>query len=322
MTLTVNNSEHMFEQKYRPATIDECILPAEDKKIFKALVEKGRVPHLILQSNSPGTGKTTVARALCHDINAEMLFVNGSDCKIDFVRNELTRFASSISMEGRQKVIVIDEFDRAGLGESQRHLRSFMEAYSSNCSIIITANNLEGIIAPLRSRARVIKFGNPTAEDAQSMKKEMLRRCMEICKNEGIEVEEPKVLAALVSKNFPEFRKTINLMDHYSSSGKIDAGILSIVLNERGSVEDVITSIKNQDVANLRALSTKYAQDFSNFVDKLSNELYPLLSGPGKIRMYEIVGESNQYYGMAGSTELHVTYMFIQLALALKGNWV
>lgn len=322
MTLSVNESEFMFEQRYRPKTLDECILPAQDKEIFKALVKKGQIPHLILQSNSPGTGKTTVAKALCHDINADMLFVNGSDCKIDFVRGELTRFASSMSIEGRPKIIVIDEFDRAGLGESQRHLRAFMETYSKNCSIIITANNLEGIILPLRSRARVIKFGTATEEEKRSMMKEMIQRCIAICKNENIQVDNLKVLAALVSKNFPDFRKTVNTLDHYSSKGVIDEGILSLIMNDRGSIEDVITALKGQDVKSLRALAPKYAADYGNFVDRLTNELIPLLKKSGILRMYEIVGESNQYVGMAGNVELHIVYMFVQLVVELKEYWV
>lgn len=320
--LTVNESEFMFEQRYRPASIDECILPAHDKEIFKALVKKGQIPHLILQSNSPGTGKTTVAKALCHDINADMLFVNGSDCKIDFVRGDLTRFASSISIEGRPKIIVIDEFDRAGLGESQRTLRTFMETYSKNCSIIITANNLEGIIKPLQSRARVIKFGTVTDEDKRAMMKEMLQRCVDICKNENIKVENMKVLAALVTKNFPDFRKTINTLDHYSSKGVIDEGILSLVMNDRGSIQDVIDALKSQDVKNLRALAPKYAADYGNFVERLANELLPLLKKAGILRMYEIVGESNQYVGMAGNVELHIVYMFVQLVVELREYWV
>lgn len=320
--LTVNESEFMFEQRYRPASIDECILPAHDKEIFKALVKKGQIPHLILQSNSPGTGKTTVAKALCHDINADMLFVNGSDCKIDFVRGDLTRFASSMSIDGRPKIIVIDEFDRAGLGESQRTLRTFMETYSKNCSIIITANNLEGIIKPLQSRARVIKFGTVTDEDKRAMMKEMLQRCVDICKNENIKVENMKVLAALVTKNFPDFRKTINTLDHYSSKGVIDEGILSLVMNDRGSIQDVIDALKSQDVKNLRALAPKYAADYGNFVERLANELLPLLKKAGILRMYEIVGESNQYVGMAGNVELHIVYMFVQLVVELREYWV
>lgn len=322
MILSVNNDDFMFEQRYRPTTIDECILPAHDKQVFKSLVEKGQIPHLILQSNSPGTGKTTVAKALCHDIDAEMLFVNGSDCKIDFVRGDLTRFASSMSIGGRRKVIVIDEFDRPGLGESQRHLRTFMETYSKNCSIIITANNLDGIIKPLQSRSRVIKFGTVTAEEQNTMMKEMIHRCVAICKNENIEIQNMKVIAALVKKNFPDFRKVINTLDHYSSKGVIDEGILSIVMNDRSSIEDVIVALKSQDAKTLRALAPKYAADYGNFVERLSGELLSMLKKPGIIRMYEIIGESNQYVGMAGSVELHLVYMFVQLAIDLKEGWV
>lgn len=316
--LTINKNEFMFEQRYRPGTIEECILPARDKEVFLALIKKGQIPHLILQSNSPGTGKTTVAKALCHDVNAEMLFVNGSDCKIDFVRNELTRFASSLSMEGKQKIIVIDEFDRSGLAESQRHLRSFMEQYSSNCSIIITANDLDGIITPLQSRCRVIKFGNPSEEDAKAMQREMLKRCIAICENEGIIVEDRKVLAALVSKNFPELRKTINMLDHYSSKGTIDVGILNVVTKSSDSIENVIDALKTKDVKSLRALAPRYATDYSWFVDKLASELYTMVTGPSIVRMYEIIGENNQYKGIAASAELHIMYMFIQLTIEMQ----
>lgn len=318
MKLTVNEADFMWEQRYRPGTISECVLPAEDKEIFTALVAKGKIPHLILHSTSPGTGKTTVAKALCNDINAEMMFVNGSDCKIDFVRGPLTAFASSASISGKQKIIVIDEFDRAGLAESQRHLRSFMEAYSSNCTIIITANNIDGIIKPLQSRCRVINFGKPTPADVKPMQLEMLKRCLAICENEGIKVEDKKVIAALVTKNFPEFRKTVNMLDHYSSKGVIDAGILSIVLNDRGSIEDVIEAIKNKDIKALRALAPKYAADYSWFVDKLSSELYTMITGPSIIRMYEIIGENNQYHGIAASVELHLVYMLIQLVVEMQ----
>lgn len=316
--LSITNSEHMFEQKYRPLTVAECVLPKADKELFLAIVKKGSIPHLILQSNSPGTGKTTIAKALCHDINADMMFVNGADCRIDFIRNDLTRFASSSSLDGRPKVIVIDEFDRAGLGDAQRHLRAFMETYSNNCSIIITANNLEGIITPLQSRARVIKFGQSSEEDRVPMMKEMIHRCIEICKNENIKIEDMKVIAALVKKNFPDFRKTINQLDQYGIKGVIDSGILSQIVNERGSINDIITAIKDKNIGELRKLAPRYAPDYPNFVEKISNELYDVVNGPSKIRMYEIVGESNQYFGIAANIEIHLSYMLIQLAVEMK----
>ena len=318
--LTVNEREHMFELKYRPGSIEECILPAADKEIFRGLVKKKRLPHLVLQSNSPGTGKTTVANALCNDVDAEYMFVNGSGVGIDFIKNELTRFATSKSLEGKQKVIILDEFDRAQLGEAQRYLRSFMESYGKSCSLIITANNLDGIREAIRSRSRVIKFGQPTAEDSVQMMREMIQRSMEICKNEGIVVEEPKVLAALVKKNFPDFRSTIVALDHYSTNGKIDAGILSIVMETRGSIDDVLTAIQNKDFAQLRALAAKYAPDYSNFIEKLANELYTRVNKVSILRMYEIIGENNQMKGLCANLEIHLVYMFIQLLKEMQFN--
>ncbi|AEO97033.1 clamp loader large subunit [Salmonella phage vB_SenM-AKM_NP4] len=319
--ITINEKEHILEQRYRPSTIEECILPAADRETMNKIVKSGKIPHMILVSASPGTGKTTTAKALCNDTNADMMFVNGSDCKIDFVRGPLTNFASSASIEGRQKVIVIDEFDRSGLAESQRHLRSFLEAYSSNCSVIITANNIDGIIEPLRSRCRVIKFGQATEEDRTTMMKQMIRRMVEICKNENIEIADLKVVAALVKKNFPDFRKTIGELDMYSSKGVLDAGILSIVTKDSSSISDVIDALKNRDVKQLRALAPKYSTDYSWFVGKLAEELYSMLKGPGIMAMYEIIGENNQYKGVASNTELHVMYMFLRLTAELNNEW-
>lgn len=318
MELTINQNEFLFEQKYRPGTLSECILPAHDKEFLQAIVNKGTIPNIILVSASPGTGKTTVAKAMCHDTNADMLFVNGSDCRIDFVRGELTRFASSLSMEGRKKVIVIDEFDRSGLAESQRHLRSFMEAYSSNCTFIITANDIDGIITPLQSRCRVIKFGEATPADQMNMMKEMIHRAVAICKNEAIEVQDLKVIAALVKKNFPDFRKTINEIDRYGAKGVIDTGILDIVTNNRTSIDDVIDALKAKDVKTLRGLAPKYSNDYTSFVEKLINEMYTKLPPASIVRMYEIVGESNQYHGLAANIEVHLAYMFVQLAVEMK----
>ena len=318
--LSVKPNEHMFELKYRPQSVAECILPPHDKEIFLNLVKKGKIPHLILQSNSPGTGKTTLALAICNDINADYMFVNGSDCKVDFVRNELTRFASSKSLDGRQKVIVIDEFDRAGIAEAQRHLRTFMETYGHNCSIIITANNLDGIIKPLQSRANVIKFGTASREDSRQMMKEMILRTKAICENESIELGNKgiNVLAELVKKNFPDFRETIKQLDHYSSKGVIDEGILSIVTNERGTIEDVIGAMKSVDAAMLRVLAQKYAPDYAFFIEKLAAELYPIVDKSSRLKMYELIGENNQCHGMAANGEIHLMYLFIQLMINMK----
>lgn len=319
MNLSINNDHHMFELKYRPATLDECILPASDKAILQAIVKTGLIPHLILHSDEPGTGKTTTALALCNDVNARVLFVNGSDCKIDFVRGPLTQFASAMSTDGRPRVIVIDEFDRHGLAEAQLHMRTFMEAYGDNCSIIITANNLEGIVAPLRSRARVIKFGIPTEQDAKSMMVQMVHRAKAICDNEGIEVKEPRVLAALVKQNFPDFRKVTNLLDFYSSNKVIDTGILSVVLEQR-DLSDLVAVIKNKEISKIFPMVDKYVSSYSSTIESLMDILYPLVTDQSKPQLIEIMGENNQFFGLAGSHKVHMRMLIARLALTMQ--WI
>lgn len=316
--LSIKHDEHMFENKYRPSTIDEIILPKKDKEIFQSYVKKGKIPHMVLQSASPGTGKTSVALALCNDINADMIFVNGSDCKIDFVRNELTRFASSLSIDGRQKVIVIDEFDRPGLTESQRHLRTFMEAYSSNCSIIMTANNIEGIIEPIRSRSHVVQFGAPTEEDKKEMMKQMIVRCISICEKEGIEVKDKKIIAALVKKNFPDFRKTVNQLDHCSATGVVDESVIDLVIKNRASIEPVIEAIQKKDIRALKLLSVKYSVDYPNFIEKLAEALYTSVKKTSILNMYEIIGENNAFFELSGSKDIHIMYLLTRLAVEME----
>lgn len=315
--LSINDKEFQFEQKYRPTTIDECILPAADMKVFKKLIADKRIPNIILHSPSPGTGKTTVSRCLVNDIDAEYMFVNGSDAKLDFVRNVMTPFASSRTMKPGGKVIIIDEFDRSGLAESQRHLRSFMEAYSNNCTFIITANNINGIIPALQSRCRVIQFGQPTEADKLNMMKQMIHRAVAILKHEGIALEEPKVLAALVKQNFPDFRKTLSLLDMYSKHGKIDAGILSLVLST-GGIEEIVSAIKAKNVKELRALAAKNANDYSNLVQKLLDVLYNELKPMSIPRMIEIIGENNQYHGLVANLEIHIMFLFVQLVTEVE----
>lgn len=318
MKLSVDLKQHMWEQKYRPSTISECILPQQDREVFDGIIKEGRAPHIILVSKSPGTGKTTVGRALAADLDAELLFVNGADCKIDYIRNELTRFASSRSLKKGGKIILIDEFDRKGLHDAQRHLRSFMEAYSHNCSIIITANNADGIIDPLKSRSRVIEFGSATNVDKVNMMKAMIVRCKTILENEGVEIENMQVLASLVKKNFPDLRRTITEMDRYAKKGVIDSGILA-KMEEASDIEQLMEALKSKDFKTIRGLTGRYVNDYPSFITKLYDTLYQHAvpaSIPGIILT---IGDNQKYYQQVANLEIHISMLLIQLMM--ETNW-
>ncbi|MGL4521371.1 MAG: AAA family ATPase [Bacilli bacterium] len=314
MNISVNAGEWMLEQKYRPGTVEECILPEADKEVFRGIVKSGRCPHLVLVSRSPGTGKTTIGRAIVNDLDAELFFVNGADCKIDFIRTEMTRFASTKTMKPGGKIIIIDEFDRKGLADAQRHMRSFMEAYSSNCSVIITANNADGIIEPLKSRSRVIEFGNATDADKVNMMKQMIIRCREILKNENIPCEDMKVVASLVKKNFPDFRRTITELDRYAQKGVIDSGILA-QSEQASDINQLIEALKGKDFRTIRGLVNRYVNDYPTFVTKLYETLYDHAqpsSIPGAILT---IGENQKYYQQVANLEIHISMMLVQLMM-------
>lgn len=318
MTISVNKNEHMLEQRYRPQSIDEMILPEKDKKMFDRIIKSNKIPHMVLHSTSPGTGKTTIAKVLCETLGLDYMFVNGADMTLGKIRNEFVPFASSGSFNGRKKVILVDEGDRKDLVESQKYLRSFMESYSDNCSIIITANDVNAFIEPLLSRCQIVKFGDPTEDDKKRMQVEMVKRCFAICESEGIEIQDRKAIGLLVKNNFPDFRKTVMSIDqYYSKHGVINVGVVDEILNNRTGLDEVIEALKTKNIKELRALSTKHTHDFAGLVNELSVSLYPMLTGASIIRMYEIVGQSNQMYGMAASAELHINYMLVQLAVEM-----
>ncbi|MGL5306483.1 MAG: AAA family ATPase [Aeromonas veronii] len=314
MKLAIDPKEFIWEQKYRPQSIADCILPAKDKEMFEGIIKDGVCPSMTLVSKSPGTGKTTVARALVADLDADMYFVNGADCKIDFIRNELTRFASTMTSKKGGKIIVIDEFDRKQLWDAQRHLRSFIEAYSHNCSVIITANDADGIIQPLKSRCPVVQFGNPTPADKVDMMKQMILRCKAILENEGVVIEDLKVIGALVKSNFPDFRQTVNVMSQYAKRGVIDSGILAAAA-QASDIEELMTALKERDFVTLKNLSSRYTHDYGSFITKLYNTLYERAvpkSIPGIIMT---IGENQKFYQQVANLEIHIQFLLIQLMM-------
>jgi DNA polymerase III delta prime subunit len=243
-------SEFLFVEKYRPQVIEDCILPDETKKTFKEFVEKGEIPNLLL-AGPPGIGKTTIAKALCNELGADYYVINGSDEGrfLDTVRNQAKNFASTVSLTGssKHKVIIIDEADNTG-NDVQLLLRANIEAFYINCRFIFTCNYKNKIIEPLHSRCAVIDFTIKGKQRVQ-LAGSFFQRLQSILDAEKIEYDE-KVVAELVSKHFPDFRRVLNEIQRYSTGGKIDSGILASFSDV--SLNDLIKSLKEKNFTEVR----------------------------------------------------------------------
>jgi replication factor C small subunit len=214
-------------ERYRPQVIEDCILPDDTKKTFKEFVEKGEIPNLLL-SGPPGIGKTTIAKALCNELGADFYVINGSDEGrfLDTVRNQAKNFASTVSLTGssKHKVIIVDEADNT-TSDVQLLLRANIETFYNNCRFIFTCNYKNKIIEPLHSRCAVIDF-TIKGKQKQQLAGAFFKRVLQILDQERIEYDE-KVVAELVTKHFPDFRRVLNECQRYSTGGQIDAGILA-----------------------------------------------------------------------------------------------
>jgi DNA polymerase III delta prime subunit len=243
-------SEFLFVEKYRPQVIEDCILPDDTKKTFKEFVEKGEIPNLLL-AGPPGIGKTTIAKALCNELGADYYVINGSDEGrfLDTVRNQAKNFASTVSLTGssKHKVIIIDEADNTG-NDVQLLLRANIEAFYNNCRFIFTCNYKNKIIEPLHSRCAVIDFTIKGKQRVQ-LAGSFFQRLQFILDQEKIEYDQ-KVVAELVSKHFPDFRRVLNEIQRYSTGGKIDSGILASFSDV--SVNELVKNLKDKNFTEVR----------------------------------------------------------------------
>lgn len=316
--VTQHQNENMWEQRYRPPTIEECILSDYDRERFNGIVKSGRIPSLLLYSKSPGTGKTTVARALCNDIDAEIMFISGGKLRIDDLRITLTEFATTTTAKKGGKVIIIDEGDNKGMKSVHEELRSWMEAFSFNCSIIMTCNNVEAIPKPLRSRFRQFEFGNHTEEDQIKMMREMIKRTITICELEKIEVTENKVIASLVKNNFPDFRAVITTLNSYAVCGRIDEGVLTKANQATEQMNEVVEALKSRKMGELRKLVPRFAVDYDTFITKLYERLFGEIK-PTSIRMMiKYIAENQKYANDVPNVEIHLFDLLADLSTELE----
>ena len=244
-------SEYLWVEKYRPKKISECILSEDIKKTFSEFLKQKEIPNLLL-SGTQGTGKTTVARALCEELGADYIIINGSDegRQIDTLRNKIKNFASTVSLteHSNHKVVILDEADYMNAESVQPALRNFIETFYKNCRFIFTCNYKNKILPALHSRCTVIDFGIKNGQKVK-IAQALMRRLGKVLENENIEYDK-KVLAELIQKYFPDFRRTINELQRYSVRGKIDSGIL-FSLSE-ANTKELVKILKDKRFNDMR----------------------------------------------------------------------
>tara|TARA_B100000287_G_scaffold200629_1_gene189452 strand:+ start:13887 stop:14831 length:945 start_codon:yes stop_codon:yes gene_type:complete len=266
------NNDFLWVEKYRPKTIDECILTQPIKDTFKGFLEAGEIPNLLL-SGTAGIGKTTVAKALCNELGADFYVINGSDEGrfLDTVRNQAKTFASTVSLVGgaKHKVLIIDEADNT-TNDVQLLLRASIEEFQKNCRFIFTCNYKNRIIEPLHSRCSVVDFGI-TGKDKMEISGQFFKRVNYILANENIEFE-MKVVAELIKKYFPDWRRVLNELQRYGSSGKIDSGILSVIGD--APMEQLVEGLKAK---NFTTVKKWVVQNIDNDITALYRKVYDTL---------------------------------------------
>lgn len=286
-------SEHfLFVEKYRPQTVDACILPDRLKIPFKEYVTAKQVPNLLL-CGGPGVGKTTIAKAMAREIGSDILVINGSDeSGIDVFRTKIKHYASAMSLSGGRKIILIDEADYLNANSIQPALRNAIEEFSTNCTFIFTCNYKSRLIEPLHSRCAVIDFTLRNGEK-QKMAALFFKRVIQILKDESIEYDE-KVVAELITKFFPDFRRVLNELQRYSQFGKIDVGILTQIGDV--AIKELMEFLKKKDFGSMRKWVAASNPDPTTLYRRIYDGLYEYVK-PASIPQVVVTLGDYQYKG-------------------------
>ena len=246
-------SDFLWVEKYRPRTVSDCVLPESTKQVFQQIVEKGEIPNMMF-TGTAGLGKTTIAKAICNQLGCDYIIVNGSEeGNIDTLRNKIKRFASTVSLAGDVKVVILDEADYLNPQSTQPALRGFIEEFSDNCRFILTCNFKNRIIEPLHSRCGVYEF-NITKKDLPELCGKFLQRSQMILQEENIEVPDTKLLAELIMRFAPDWRRVLGELQRSSSSGALDLSSLGNKVN--GNYDSLFVSLKNKDFKKMRSWVT------------------------------------------------------------------
>jgi DNA polymerase III delta prime subunit len=288
----MTKTEFLWVEKYRPQTIEDCILPTSLKKTFQQIVDTGEM-HNMLLTGSAGLGKTTVARALCNELDLDYLLINASESgNIDTLRSTIKQFASTVSLNGgNYKVVILDEADYLNAQSTQPALRGFIEEFSSNCRFILTCNFKNRIIEPLHSRCSVIEF-NTTKKQLAELAAQFMKRMQTILETEEVDYNN-KILAELIMRYAPDWRRVINECQRYSSSGQITSDIL-IGLSDQ-NISALVKNLKDKDFKNMRSWVTNNSDiDSSVIFRRIYDTLYDFAS-PHSIPAIILVLADYQY---------------------------
>jgi len=283
--------EHLlWTEKHRPKTIEDCILPERLKLPFQEYVNQRSIPNLLLAGGA-GVGKTTVAKALCNEVGCDYIVINGSDeSGIDTFRTKIKNYASSMSLTGGRKVIIIDEADYLNPNSTQPALRNAIEEFASNCSFIFTCNYKNRIIEPLHSRCAVIEFSLKNGEKAK-MASAFFKRIQSVLQSESVDYDD-KVIAELIKKHFPDFRRIINELQRYSQFGKIDTGVLAQIGDI--SIAEIVKFIRDKDFGSIRKWVATNDVDSNTLYRKLYESMYDLMK-PQSIPQAVLILADYQY---------------------------
>lgn len=306
--------DFLWVEKYRPQTIKDCILPSRLSKSFRSFIKDDDHPHLLL-TGTAGTGKTTVAKALCNDMNRLVYFLNGSDENgIDTFRTTIKDFATRGSIDGRKKTLIVDEADYLNKRTIQPALRSFLEEYAHVCKFIFTMNNPSLIISPLISRCHVVSFSY-TTEEKKEVAKKYQDRLKEILSAENVEYDSDKTLLKLIINRFPDFRAVINSCQGYASNeNKIDLGILASTKTHE-DYDGLPDAIRNKEFKKLEEYAIRYASDESSVFYR---ELFNVLKGSAKdessmFNLVLVIGDYQKYHSSVADKYIHILSCLVQI---------